>query len=217
MRGTLNLFFISSSSSLISFSSKVSLFKISSRRAISAISSANSASSFSRSRPVSLLSLISMIAFACSSLRPNFATNPSRALGVSALFLMSSITSSILSSAIFKPSKICALALAFSRSNIVRRMMTVFLWFKNSFKSSIRLNTFGSLLFIASIMTPKVLSIVVDLKRLFSTMSLIASRFSSMTTRMPSLSDSSRTSLMPSICFSLTSSAICSMRRALFV
>ena len=138
-------------------------------------------------------------------------------MAVSALFLISSITSSMLSSAIFRPSKMWALARAFSSSNIVLLMITVFLWFKNSLSSSIRLNTFGSLLLIASIITPKVLSIVVDLKRLFSTMSLIASRFSSMTTRMPSLSDSSLTSLMPSICLSFTSSAICSISLALFV
>ncbi|MNT34050.1 hypothetical protein D3C72_1700070 [compost metagenome] len=41
-------------------------------------------------------------------------------------------------------------------------------------------------------------------------------RRSSMTTRMPSLSDSSRSSVMPSSFFSLTSSAIFSIRRALF-
>src|SRR4030067_575217 len=41
-------------------------------------------------------------------------------------------------------------------------------------------------------------------------------RFSSMTMRMPDLSDSSRSSLMPSILPSRTSSAIFSSRRALF-
>ena len=43
-----------------------------------------------------------------------------------------------------------------------------------------------------------------------------ASRRRSSTTRMPSRSDSSRMSVTPSIFLSLTSPAICSMRRVLF-
>ncbi len=50
----------------------------------------------------------------------------------------------------------------------------------------------------------------------FSTTSGTASRFSSMTMRMPSRSDSSRRSEMPSSRFSRTSSAIFSMSVALF-
>ncbi|CAM5565893.1 hypothetical protein RLIN73S_03806 [Rhodanobacter lindaniclasticus] len=52
--------------------------------------------------------------------------------------------------------------------------------------------------------------------RLFSTTSPIASLRISMTTRMPSLSDSSRSSPTPLSFFSLTSSAIFSISRALF-
>ena len=129
---------------------------------------------------------------------------------------ISAITSSMLSRAILRPSKIWALFLASCRSYIVLRMMTVFLWCKNSFKSSKSVKIFGSLLFIASIITPKVISSCVLLYRLFSTISLIASRFSSITMRIPSLSLSSRTSAMPSMLFSLASSAMVSISFALF-
>ena len=65
-------------------------------------------------------------------------------------------------------------------------------------------------------LTPKVVCKAVCLKRLLSTFIGWASRFSSMTMRMPERSDSSRRSLMPSILPSLTSSAIFSIRVALF-
>jgi hypothetical protein len=52
--------------------------------------------------------------------------------------------------------------------------------------------------------------------RLFSTTSATSPRLSSMTTRMPSLSDSSRRSEMPSISLLRASSAMRSSRRALF-
>ena len=64
---------------------------------------------------------------------------------------------------------------------------------------------------------PNVVCICVLRYRLFRTTSAISSRFNSMTMRMPSRSDSSRRSEMPSIRLSLTSSAIFSIRRALFV
>ncbi len=110
----------------------------------------------------------------------------------------------------------CALALAFSRSKIVLLITTVFLWFKKRSNSSISLNTFGSLFAIASMIIPKVTCICVDLKRLLSTISDIASRLSSMMTLIPSLSDSSRNSEIPSICLSRTSCAIFSMSLDLF-
>ena len=65
-------------------------------------------------------------------------------------------------------------------------------------------------------LTPKASCIGVCLKRLFSTLCGCASRFSSMTMRMPWRSDSSRRSAMPSIFLSLTRSAIFSSRAALF-
>ena len=65
-------------------------------------------------------------------------------------------------------------------------------------------------------MTPNVACIEVCLYSWFSTTRGMASRLSSTTTRMPSRSDSSRRSLMPSIFLSRTSSAMFSTRRALF-
>ncbi|CFO10530.1 Uncharacterised protein [Bordetella pertussis] len=59
---------------------------------------------------------------------------------------------------------------------------------------------------------PKVSCSCVFLYRLFSTTSGTSPRLSSMTRRMPSLSDSSRMSEMPSIFLSLTSSAMRSCR-----
>ena len=56
----------------------------------------------------------------------------------------------------------------------------------------------------------------VCLNRLFSTLCGFASRLISMKMRMPSRSDSSRRSAMPSIRLSLTSSAIFSSSEALF-
>ncbi len=63
---------------------------------------------------------------------------------------------------------------------------------------------------------PNTVSSGVCAYRLLSTTSATSPRFSSMTTRMPSLSDSSRSSEMPSISLSRTSSAMRSSRRALF-
>ena len=59
---------------------------------------------------------------------------------------------------------------------------------------------------------PKLSCNWVCLNSLLSTTSGISPRFNSMTRRMPDLSDSSRISLMPSIFFSLTSSAMRSCR-----
>ncbi len=63
---------------------------------------------------------------------------------------------------------------------------------------------------------PKVSCSWVCLYRLFSTTSGTSPRFSSITTRMPDLSDSSRMWLMPSIFFSCTSSAMRSSSVFLF-
>ena len=74
----------------------------------------------------------------------------------------------------------------------------------------------GSLLTRASIMIPKVSCICVCLKRRFKIIFAFTSRRNSITMRIPSLSDSSRRSVMPSIFFNLTSSAIFNIRLALF-
>ena len=68
----------------------------------------------------------------------------------------------------------------------------------------------------ATMLMPNTVSSGVCAKRLFSTTSATSPRLSSMTTRMPSLSDSSRRSEMPSISLLRTSSAMRSSRRALF-
>ena len=116
----------------------------------------------------------------------------------------------------------CSRSFALPRSNSVRRTITS--WrcaMKCSSTSRIGM-TFGtSRLEIgsgtsASMITPNVLCIVVCLYSWFSTTRGMASRLSSITTRMPSRSDSSRRSLMPSSFLSRTSSAICSTSRALF-
>ena len=65
-------------------------------------------------------------------------------------------------------------------------------------------------------MTPNVTCICVRLYSWFSTTAGLASRFSSMTIRIPSRSDSSRRSDMSVIFLARTKSAICSIRRALF-
>ena len=63
---------------------------------------------------------------------------------------------------------------------------------------------------------PNVSCSCVFLYRLFSTISGTSPRFSSITTRMPDLSDSSRMSEMPSSRFSRTSSPIFSSSVVLF-
>ena len=67
----------------------------------------------------------------------------------------------------------------------------------------------------ASTLAPKVVCIEVNLKSWLSTLRWRASRRSSITTRMPWRSDSSRTSVMPSIFLSRASSLIFLIRSAL--
>ncbi len=69
-----------------------------------------------------------------------------------------------------------------------------------------------------TMLMPNTVSSGVCANRLFSSTSATSPRFSSMTMRMPSLSDSSRkpSLAMPSISFSRTRSAMRSMSRALF-
>ena len=128
---------------------------------------------------------------------------------------ISAITASRWSSAIARPSRMWARASAFFSSNSMRRRTTSR---RNSTKWSSRStsgSTRGRPLTIASVMTPKVVWNCVCLNRLFSTTSGTSPFLSSMTTRTPSRSDSSRMSEMPSITFSCTSSAIFFCRSAL--
>ena len=121
-----------------------------------------------------------------------------------------------MSIAFLRPSKMWARAFAFSRSKIVRRIMTVFLWLMKCLRISFKPKIRGSWFKMESMIIPKVVCIAVCLNRLLRTISLIASRLSSITTRIPSRSDSSRIVETPSMSLSFTRLAIFSIRRALF-
>ncbi len=151
----------------------------------------------------------------CRSVSLKRARSCSPASSVFAAARMIAMTASMLSTQIFSPSRMCSRSSALPRSNRVRRVMTLWRWSTKRCSSSLRFITFGTPSASASMMAPKVVCIGVCLNRLFSTTSGTASRFSSITTRIPSRSDSSRRSPIPSIFFSRTSSAMSSTRRAL--
>src|SRR5437773_2650291 len=102
----------------------------------------------------------------------------------------------------------CARSCARSRSKRVRRTITWRRWSMKSCSACFRLKTTGRPSTMASMIAPKVDCSEVLLYRLFSTVNTRASRLSSMTTRMPWRSDSSRRSAIPSSRRSETSSAI---------
>ena len=86
--------------------------KISFNSSILALSAANSCSIFSLSKPVSALRRISTIACACASERPKRSMSLALAAATFSELLIMLMTSSILSRAIIKPSKMCARASA---------------------------------------------------------------------------------------------------------
>ena len=129
---------------------------------------------------------------------------------------ISAITASRLSSAMRRPSRMWSRSSALRRSKIVRRVTTSRRWSRNTASASRRFRSLGRPSTIASRFTPKDSCIGVSLNSWFRITWAEASFFSSTTIRMPDRSDSSRKSEMPSIFFSLTSSAIRSMSRALF-
>ena len=192
------------------------LARISSYSAIFLTNSSYSALTLSCSNPVNLLNCISRIAFAWSTSRPNLLIKPTLASSVVFDFLISSITSSIEPSAIIKPAKMWALILAFFKKKIVLLVTISTLCSTNSDNTSYKFINLGCLPHNASILTPKVVASWVYLNKLFLTTSGLASRLSSITIRIPSLSDSSRISEIPVILWSLTSSAIFSIKTALF-
>ena len=191
------------------------LARISSYSAIFLTSSSYSALTLSCSNPVNLLNCISKIAFDWSTSSPNLLIKPVLASSVVFDFLISSITSSIEPKAIIKPAKICALIFAFLRKKIVRLVTISTLCSTNSERTSNKFINLGCLPQRASIFTPKVVANWVNLNKLFLTTSGFASRLSSITIRIPSLSDSSRMSEIPVTLWSLTSSAIFSIKAAL--
>ena len=116
---------ISINSSLIISNTNFSLAKISLKCAINCINSLYSFSIFSLCKPDSVFNLMSKIDCAWISDNPNLFINLSFASSYDDLII--SITSSMLSNAIFKPSNMCALAKALSKSNCVLRKITSFL------------------------------------------------------------------------------------------
>ena len=183
---------------------------------IFASSSLNSFSSFSRSRPVRARRRISTIAWDWTSLKPKRSMSSAFAIWTFCELRIIRITSSILSRAISKPCKIWARSSALFKSYWVLLVTTSFWCAKYSLSICIRFKTRGSLLTSASIMTPNVSCNWVCFKSWFKITLALTSRRSSMTILIPVRSDSSRKSVIPSIFFSFASSAIFSIRRALF-
>ena len=134
------------------------------------------------------------------------------AVSVSLEFFIILIISSIFSTAVAKPIKICALCSAFFKSNLTLLRTVSSLNFKNSEINSFKLRIFGLLLTIASVLKPKELSIFVNLYNCRLIVSGSIAFLSSITTLIPSLFDSSLISLMPSIFLSLTNCAILSIK-----
>ena len=85
---------------------------------------ASSSSSFSISSPVSRASRMSRIALACRSDSSKFSCKRPDAISASREPRMILITSSILLTAILRPSRMCARSSAFFRSKVVRRTTT---------------------------------------------------------------------------------------------
>ena len=120
--------------------------------------------------------------------------------------LITFITSSILSIAILKPSKMWALANALSNSNSVLLIITSFLCSIKCSKHCLNVKILGSPFTNANMIVPNESCNCVYLYNLFSTICAFVSLFNSITTlTISSLSDSSLTSDMPSIFLSLAS------------
>ena len=115
---------MTSISSRITPRSNFSSARIASSLSIWAISSAYSFSSFSLSNPVRARRRISTIAWAWTSSSSNFSMSSAFAACTVLEPRMIRITSSILSSAINNPFKICALSFALFSSYFVRRVTT---------------------------------------------------------------------------------------------
>ena len=126
--------------------------------------------------------------------------------------------SSMFASAMANPSRMCPRSRALRNSNTVRRVTTSRRCRRNASSISFRLSSRGWPSTSATMLMPNTCSIGVCAYRLLSRISGTSPRFSSITTRMPSLSDSSRrpSEAMPSMSLSRTRSAMRSISRALF-
>ena len=129
--------------------------------------------------------------------------------------LINSITGSIFAKATAWPSKMWPRSRAFRSSNKVLRVTTSRRWRIKQASMSLRFKVFGWPSTKATMLIPKLDCNCVWLNRLLTMTSGVSPRRRSITIRIPSLSDSSRSSVIPSIFFSFTNSAIFSMTRAL--
>ena len=126
------------------------------------------------------------------------------------------MTLSIFSTLTDNPNKMWTLSSAFLRSNLVLFITTSSLNFKKFSKKSFKLQVFGLLSTIAKVLKPNELSMDVYLYNCLLIVSGSTLDLKSIATLIPSLLDSSLISLIPSIFFSLTNSAILSFKTDLF-
>ena len=158
---------------------------------------------------------ISTIAFDCSSSNSKRCSRLRCASAGVLLARMIRTTSSILSHAMINPSRMCARSCAFFNSYFVRRIVTSWRcstkYFTHSFNERIRGRPFTS----AILLTENELCRAVILNSLFKMTLALASRFTSITMRIPCLPDSSLALEIPSNLPSFTKSAIYSISCAL--
>ena len=206
---------ISSDSSLIKLNTNFSSAKIALKCSINFNKFWYSSSIFSLCNPDKVFNLISKIDCAWMSSSPNLFINCS--FGSSYDPLITFITSSMLSIAILKPSKMWALANALSNSNSVLLIITSFLCSIKCSKHCLNVKILGSPFTNANMIVPNESCNCVYLYNLFSTICAFVSLFNSITTlTISSLSDSSLTSDMPSIFLSLANWFIAIIKLALF-
>ena len=129
--------------------------------------------------------------------------------------LISLITLSIFDKAIVNPSKICNFSFALLSSNKVLLVTTSILWDIKEFNICFKLTGWGLPSTKATIFIENDVLICVCVYKLLRITGRFSPFFNSITIRIPSLSDSSLNSDMPSIFLSLTSSAIFSISLAL--
>ncbi len=127
------------------------------------------------------------------------------------------MTASMFLRATSRPSSTCASARARSSSQRERATITSMRWSRKRSSICLSEKVRGTPPSSAREITPKVLCSAVHLKSAFATFRASAPRFSSITIRMPSRSDSSRRSEMSTILPRFARSAICSRIRALLV
>ena len=183
-----------------------------------ALSSASSAFSFSRSRPVSRRRGMASVASACLSLSQNgFSRNAAAAVFESGAARIAATTASGAACTARYPSTMCRRAEVLSSAKRARRATASLRNSRNSRSTSMSDRTLGSRPTRPTTFTETRVCSFVRAYSCSRVNSASADRLSSITTRMPSRSDSSRTSATPSMAREFTSSAICSHSAALFV